>query len=145
MKGVSENPKCSSGPCRGQQDAVILRFRLDPGRRYTQREEMSGAGAEFFSRNDGQVRRIFSHISRGQRDIVVGDRDEGQIILFGGGHHFRHGPAAVGGFRVDVNHTDALVGAITLRGNWEFDEQSFQEDSGGRKEQNYEGSREDTA
>lgn len=91
---------------------------------------MAGGCADLHSRDDGQVRRIFGKVALGHRDIVVGDRDEGEICLFGCGHHFRYRPAAVGCSGMNVDHANPLIGVAALRQDRKLDEEAFQHGPG---------------
>ena len=95
---------------------------------------MTGSRANLDSRNDGQIRRIHGKVALGHCDVVIGDRDKGEISLFGGGHHVRYRPAAVGGSGMNVDHADPLVGVATLGDDRKLDEQTFQQDSGDHQE-----------
>jgi hypothetical protein len=71
---------------------------------------VSGAGAEFFARKDRQVRGIVGDILRRHGEVVIGNGQEGDIRLAGGGHDLRNRAATVGGFRMDMDGPDALTG-----------------------------------
>ena len=85
---------------------------------------------EMMGRSGGSQGKVaFRH-----RDVVIGDRDKGEIRLFGGGHHIRYRPAAVGRSGMNVDHANPLVGVAALRQDRKLDEQAFQQDSGDHQE-----------
>jgi hypothetical protein len=99
---------------------------------------MSSGRNDFFTGNDGKIRRIFRQFAVRHGNIVIGDRDEGQVCLLGRLHDVSHRAAAVGSPRVNVDHSNSFTGDLTLRYAWQLDKQSFRQDSGDQQGQSQE-------
>src|SRR5665213_2007040 len=90
---------------------------------------MSRGGAKFFSRQNGQVRRIFIQIALGHGYIVIGDGDEGEMGLFGGGHYIRHRAASIGRPRMNMEHADPFGDDFIRRNTRKLDQQPVEKNS----------------
>lgn len=71
---------------------------------------MAAGGADFFAVNDGKFGRIGGgDFSVGEREVVVGDGEEGEVGILGRGDDLRETAASAGGVGVDVDDADAFA------------------------------------
>jgi hypothetical protein len=73
-------------------------------------EEVAAGGADLFSVDDGEFGGIGGgNFSVGKGEVVVGDGEEGEVGILGGGDDLRETPASAGGVGVDVDDADAFA------------------------------------